>query len=184
MIALLVIDMQVGLFIDETPRYDADNVIKRINALGKAVRKNCGIVIFIQYDGPGGEPFEPGSDEWQILPSIERYTDDIIINKTACDSFYMTELKTVLNKKNINKLIITGCATDYCVDTTVRAAISHDYKVSVAADAHTTANRPQIDAATLIHHHNCLWPNLIHPKISVKVKQTADLIAQLNKESS
>ena len=31
--ALLVIDMQAGLFTDETPRHEAEGVVSRINAL-------------------------------------------------------------------------------------------------------------------------------------------------------
>ena len=38
MIALLVIDMQVGLFEGDPPRHDADGVIRRINEIAKVVR--------------------------------------------------------------------------------------------------------------------------------------------------
>lgn len=48
MTALLVIDMQVGLFTEDTPRHDAEGVVRRINALGKAVRLGGGLVIFVQ----------------------------------------------------------------------------------------------------------------------------------------
>lgn len=37
MTALLVIDMQAGLFRAETPRFDTEGVVARINALGRAV---------------------------------------------------------------------------------------------------------------------------------------------------
>ena len=38
-------------------------------------------------------------------------------------------------------LLVTGCATDFCVDTTVRVAASRDYEIVVVADGHTTADR-------------------------------------------
>ena len=175
-VALLVIDMQAGRFTDETPRYDAEGVVSRINALARTIRKNNGPVIFIQHDSPKGDTFEPGSPEWQFLPTLKISPDDIIIHKTSCDSFYNTKLKNVLDQEKIKKLIITGCATDCCVDSTVRAAVSHDLNVIVVADGHTTADRPHVDAATLINYHNWLWPTLIHPRIKIIVMKANDLI--------
>jgi nicotinamidase-related amidase len=179
-IALLIIDMQVGLFTSETPRYDADGVVSRINAIGGAVRQSGGIVIFIQHDGPEGDPLEPGRQGWQLLPSLERGLGDVVVRKTACDAFYSTELKAVLDRRKVRRLIVTGCATDFCVDTTVRSAISRGYRVVVVADGHTTADRPHVCAASLIQHHNWLWQNLTHPKVRIDVTQTDDLIASCN----
>ena len=175
--ALLVIDMQKGLFADETPRYDADGVVERINALGRAVRGSGGLVVFIQHTGSQGNALEMGTDGWYLLSSLERGADDVIVCKSACDAFYNTDLANVLDARKVRRLIVTGCATDFCVDTTVRAAISRDYQVAVAADGHTTADRPHIDAAALIRHHNWLWRNLIHPKVRIEVVPAGDLIA-------
>jgi nicotinamidase-related amidase len=174
--ALLIIDMQVGLFNAETPRHDSDGVVNRINALGRVVRENGDIVVFIQHDGPQGDLLEPNTDGWQLLPSLERDQSDVVVNKTACDSFYGTELTTILSRKKVRRLIITGCATEFCVDTTVRAAISRDYRVVVVAEGHTTTDRPHVDARSLIRHHNWLWQNLIHPTVLVKVTKLEDLI--------
>jgi nicotinamidase-related amidase len=179
MTALLVIDMQVGSFTTETPRFDADGVVGRINALARAVRESDGIVIFIQHDGPAGDAFEPGTSGWQLLPSLERDPADAVVHKTACDSFYETELEAVLGRRRARRLLVTGCATDFCVDTTVRAAMSREYQVVVAADGHTTADRPHVDAASLIQHHNWLWHNLIHPKVQIEVVSAGDLIARI-----
>ena len=51
----------------------------------------------------------------------------------------------------------TGSATDFCVDTTVRAAASRDYEVALIADGHTTRDRPHLEAAAIIQHHNWMW---------------------------
>jgi nicotinamidase-related amidase len=174
--ALLIIDMQVGLFRAETPRYDANGVVNRINALARAVRENGDIVVFIQHNGAQGDPLEQGTEGWQIIPALERYPSDVIVNKTACNSFYKTELTSILDRKKVRRLIITGCATDFCVDATIQAAISRDYKVVVVADGHTTTDRPHIDARSLIRHHNWLWQNLIHPKLRIEVRKMEELI--------
>jgi len=179
MTALLVIDMQVGVFTEDTPRHDAEGVVRRINALGKAVRLGGGVVIFVQHDGPRGDTFEPGSDGWCLLPSLERHERDAIVHKRACDAFYETELVDVLHRHGSRQLIVAGCATDFCVDTTVRAAASLDYEVMVAEDGHTTADRPHVDAVSVIRHHNWLWQNLIHPKRQIKVLPAASIIAHV-----
>jgi nicotinamidase-related amidase len=175
--ALLIIDMQVGAF-QSTERHDAAGVIARINALLRAVRAASGLVVFIQHDEPQG-PYRPGADTWQIIPELERMPDDRVVHKTACDSFYETDLAEVLGGHR--QLIVTGCATDFCVDTTVRAAASRDYAVTVASDAHTTADRPHMDAASVIKHHNWLWENLILPRSEVRVLPTADILVEMER---
>jgi nicotinamidase-related amidase len=155
-------------------------VIARINAVGRAVRQSGGIVVFIQHDGPKAEPFEPGTSGWQLLPSLERFEGDSIVHKTACDAFYDTELADMLNQHAVCRLLVTGCATDFCVDTTVRAAMSRDYEVIVVEDGHTTADRPHVRAEAVIRHHNWLWQNLIHPKVQVEVVRASELIARIS----
>ena len=179
--ALLVIDMQKGLFTDETPRHDAEGVVARINALVLAIRGSGGIVVFIQHNGPQGDTLETGTDGWQLLPSLERNPEDVVVRKSACDAFYDTDLTSVLYSGEVRRVIVAGCATDFCVDSTVRAALSRDYQVVVVADGHTTADRPHIDAAALIRHHNWLWRNLIHPKVRIEVALAEDLIARCQK---
>jgi nicotinamidase-related amidase len=183
-IALLVVDMQVGLFEGHLPRWDADGVIQRINAVAKAVRAVGGIVIFVQHDDPQGGILEPGTDGWKILPALERTDRDPVVRKQACDSFYETELPDILEHHNAQELIVTGCATDFCVDTTVRAAASRDYQVVVVADGHTTGDRPHLDAVSIIDHHNWMWENLILPRSQVKVLSAADLVRQIQPETS
>lgn len=179
MTALLVIDMQVGLFTEDTRRHDAEGVVRRINALATAVRRGGGLVIFVQHDGPTDDTFEPGSDGWRLLPSLEQDERDAIVHKRASDAFYETNLADVLRQHGSRQLIVTGCATDFCVDSTVRAAASLDYEVMVVEDGHTTADRPHVDAVSVIRHHNWLWQNLIHPKRQIKVLPAARVIAHL-----
>ncbi|MBI3374416.1 MAG: cysteine hydrolase [Betaproteobacteria bacterium] len=179
MIALLIIDMQVGLFGKETPRHDAEGVVGRINALARVVRQAGGIVILIQHDGPPGDPLERGTDGWGILASLERQNGDMVVHKRACDAFYETDLSDILHKHDARQLIVTGCATDFCVDTTVRAAASRDYEIVVVEDGHTTADRPHLDAVSVVRHHNWVWQNLLHPRRQIKVLPAASIIGQV-----
>src|SRR6185436_15177722 len=109
MTGLLVINMQAGLFGPESPRHDTEGVVDRINQLARAVRRAGGVVVFVQHDGPPGDPFEPGTEGWRFLASLERGAGDLVVHKTACDAFYRTELAEVLDKHRVSRLIVTGC---------------------------------------------------------------------------
>lgn len=167
--ALLIIDMQKVLFTPQTPRFDAENVIARINHLSAAFRSNGLPVIFIQHDGSRDKFCYPGSREWEILEELVRHSGDEVISKKANDAFYQTRLHQFLQMNRISELVITGCATDFCVDTTVKSALAHNYNVTVIADAHTTADRPHLQAAKIIEHYNWVWSELIPTEGKVNV---------------
>jgi nicotinamidase-related amidase len=174
--ALLIIDMQMGSFKPETPRYDADGVVERINSLSDYFRQNGDKVIFIQHDGTKENSYIPGTSDWNILPTLVRQTDDIIISKTANDSFYNTDLETVLKKIDITDLFITGCATDFCVNATVHSALIKNYNVFVVKDCHTTANRPHLSAEKVIQYHNWLWENMTPTNGIIKLITSKEVI--------
>jgi nicotinamidase-related amidase len=174
--ALLIIDMQVGLFKEETPRFDATGVIARINQLSAILRSNGDQIIFIQHDGNKTDSLEPGTVDWQLLPDLHQGINDLYIRKTTCDSFFKTELDNVLKNESINEILVTGCATDFCVDTTIRSAASNTYKVVVVKDGHTTTDRPHINEKTVIAHHNWVWENLIVPDRNIDVIASEQLI--------
>jgi nicotinamidase-related amidase len=161
--ALLVIDMQVGSFGKDARRHDVPALIGRLNGLARRVRDAGGTVIFVQHDGPTGDPHHPGQPGWAILPELEKLPGDLTLRKTACDSFLNTDLERVLAARGLRELIVTGCATDYCVDTTIRAALARGYRTIVPSDGHTTAERPHLTATKIIEHHNAIWRDFIAP---------------------
>ncbi len=77
-----------------------------------------------------------------------------------------------------------GLTPDYCVDTTVRAAASLDYQVTVVRDGHTTSDRPYLDAATVKEHHNTVWENLILPRARIRLATAEELMAQLKRRTA
>lgn len=173
----LIVDMQVGVFA-ATPRHDEAGIVGRINALTDAVRGRSGRVVFIRHTD-AADGLAEGSDAWQVLPMLEQREGDRYVEKTACDSFLASTLAAVLAEAPFDALIMAGCATEFCFDTTVRAAASLGYPVWVASDAHTTANRSHLDAEAIIRHHNYVWENLIVPGKPVCLASTAELCAEL-----
>ena len=176
--AMLVIDMQLGLFSSRQPRYQSNSVIANINRLLDACHVQGIPVIFIQHDGPIGDDLEPLSQGWELLPNLHRGPADHRIRKTSCDSFYRTGLQPLLHSLGVKSLIITGCPSDYCIDTTLRMAVSLDYQCFVISDAHTTSDRAHMDARTIITHHNSIWRNLICPK-PVQLLTTQRMLEEL-----
>ena len=167
--ALIVIDMQVGSFTPRSARNNATALIARLNRLAAQVRDRSGLVVFVQHDGPPGDPHHPQAEGWQLLPELERRNGDFIVRKKNCDAFLETNLDRVLDGPDVSELIIAGCATDYCVDTTVRAALARGYKTTVPSDGHTTADRPHLSAAQIIAHHNAIWADFISPAGAARV---------------
>jgi len=161
--ALVIIDMQQGSFTPMTARHDAAGLVARLNALAARVRRAGGLVVFVQHDGPEGDPHHPAHPGWQLLPGLDARPDDPVVRKTACDAFLGTALDEVLRAHGAGGLIVTGCATDYCVDTTVRAALARGWRTVVPSDGHTTADRPHLPAVKIIEHHNAIWADFIAP---------------------
>lgn len=174
--ALVVVDMQVGL-LDGSPKHDLAGVIQRINALAAMVRQNSGHVVWIRHCGKGGDGFEPGSKGWAFLPELVQQPRDIVVDKTLNDSFAGTALHDTLQRGAPNRLLIAGWATDFCVDATVRSAVSRDYTVVVVSDGHTLSDRPHLDAPTVIRHHNWVWSGLLTNR-SIHVATASELLAE------
>jgi len=167
--ALIVIDMQQGSFGPEMPRHDAAGLVTRLNRLARQIRTDGGAVIFVQHDGPPGDPHHPAEPGWRLLPTLEIKPDDTVVHKTSCDAFLDTTLDAVLRESGIDRLIITGCATDYCVDTTVRSALARGWPTIVPSDGHTTVDRPHLSAMQIIAHHNAIWADFLAPKGPARV---------------
>ncbi|TDN51632.1 MULTISPECIES: isochorismatase family protein [Buttiauxella] len=166
---LMVIDMQNGVF--EAPRINRDICTTRINQLINTADK----VIFIQHTEQG---LEQGTAAFDLLAELIQPIDALYVTKTACDAFYRTELDEVLNRHQIKEFVVCGCATDYCVDATIKNGASRGYAMTVAADAHTTANRPAALAEVLIEHYNDVWRNFTIPGNTLRVKSTAEILEQ------
>jgi nicotinamidase-related amidase len=172
--ALIVVDMQVGL-LNGAPKHDLPRVIGRINRLAAKVRARSGRVIFIQHCGGKGDDFEPETPGWTLLPELHRDATDIVVRKTLNDPFAGTDLAVRLKEIAPDRILITGWATDFCVDATVRSVVSNRYDVVVVTDAHTLNDRPHLDAASVIRHHNWVWSNLITQR-SIRLARTDELL--------
>jgi nicotinamidase-related amidase len=173
--ALVVIDVQAGLFSGPSEPHDAAGVLARINDLAMRARAAGVPVIFIQHDGLADDGLEPGAPGWRLHPLLVRTPADIVVRKTACDAFYRSALAETLARAGVREIVITGFATEFCVETTVRRAASEGFDVVLVSDAHTTGDRPVLPAWQIIAHHNWVLANLVQPDNPVQVRPASEV---------
>jgi nicotinamidase-related amidase len=152
--ALLVIDVQNGMFQEGDAIYQGKELLKKLDKIIHQARINQMPIFYIQHNEPAGWPLEFGKEGWEIHPEIMPCNQDVIIQKKSPDSFLHTTLESELKKKEIEHVFITGIQTEVCVDTTCRRAFSKGYKVTLVADAHSTWDSDDLTAKAIIHHHN------------------------------
>lgn len=158
--ALLVIDVQQGLFAPEPQPANAADVIARINQLTERARAQGVPVVFVQHEATEGEHFRHGSEAWALESGLVVADTDLLSRKTTPDSFHRTDMEATLKGKGVSHLVICGCATEFCVDTTVRRAAALGYDITLVSDAHTTHDKPHAAAAAITAHHNATLPSI------------------------
>lgn len=170
-IALLVLDMQ-KIFADKTLVSFIPSVppiIKSINKLISVFERRDLPIIFTRHTN---NPENAGlmSKWWRSLIEAEKdhsnIIDDficpsaILIEKHQYDAFYNTQLESILKKKGIKQLVITGLMTNVCCDTTARSAFIRGFQVFFGIDA-TAAHNYQLHESSLISlSHSCAIPVL------------------------
>ena len=157
--ALIVIDVQMCMFDPDYPVYDSEGLLKRLQALIAQARQSNAPVIYVQHCGAQGAPHEPGQPGFEIHPAIAPLANETIVQKRMPDSFFETSLQSVLAEQALEKLVIAGIQSDYCVDTTCRAATSLGYDVTLVEDAHSTWGDGGLSAEQIINHHNRVLGN-------------------------
>lgn len=98
------------------------------------------------------------------------------MRKTTPDAFLRTNLETLLNTLAVDRLIVCGYATEFCVDTTVRRAAGLRYPVTIVGDAHTTHDKDHATGEQIRTHHNATLPNITSFSVKIDVVSVASLI--------
>src|SRR6202008_1826217 len=76
----------------------------------------------------------PQHMEYRHLDELRPLANDIEIYKTRYSEFYNTELDSILRERDIQYLIVTGCTTSVCVESTIRDAMFRDYSCILLED--------------------------------------------------
>jgi len=143
--ALLVIDVQQGMFNKKIPAYKGFEVVGNINILIEKAHAAGAPVFIIQH--AGATVFAEGSEDWKLYPELRFAAGDVLVAKHKPDAFLGTLLEDHLKKIGITQVVTTGFVTHGCVKATTLGAKERGYQVILAHDAHSSYSK---DAAELI----------------------------------
>ena len=106
--------------------------------LEQAKRRRNGA--YVSY--PVCEPGEWNGDFFQVKP----LASEVIVTKHRYGAFEGTDLDLVLRSRGVRTVIMTGVATNVCVETTARQAFLKDYYVVFTSDCSATFSQAAHDA--------------------------------------
>lgn len=143
--ALLIIDVQQGLFTKSTPIYRSEELPRNINTLVERARQADVPIFYVQHSDQ--KSLVKGSPGWQLHPQLQPVETDCVIEKQHGNAFEATNLDATLKARHIDTLIVTGLVTHGCVRATCLGAKELGYRVVLVRDAHSNYHR---QAAQLI----------------------------------
>jgi len=81
--------------------------------------------------GPGADP---GVESADTIKELAPLPHELVVRGHTYDKFYGTPLDLALRSQGIRYLIMTGITTDVCVNSTLIAATSRNYRVTAVTD--------------------------------------------------
>jgi len=92
-------------------------------------------------------------DTWgaRIVDDLKVEEGDVIFEKTRYSAFFQTNLDTILKTYGIKYLIITGTATNICVEASIRDAYYLGYFPILVSDAAEPGGPPFVQDATIFN---------------------------------
>jgi nicotinamidase-related amidase len=131
-----VIDVQVGMDDPGRPPRNNPDAEANIARLLDAFRSAGRLCIHVRHDAPDpASPFAPGRPGNVIKPIVAPLAGEWLIIKHVNSAFIGTDLEARLRNAGISALVITGEATNYCVETTARMASNLGFDAYVVDDA-------------------------------------------------
>jgi len=125
--ALLIIDVQNDFF--KINQACADSLKSAIEYINEAIdifrKKNLPIVV-IQHKNEK-ENLVPGNPGFDVPGNVKLEPQDLHVVKTYGNSFTKTGLAEKLRELGVDTVIITGFCAEFCVLSTYRGALDHDF---------------------------------------------------------
>lgn len=100
-----------------------------------------------------GEPLrytEDGSEGQKLIPELTVEDGDLVVKKYRSSAFWGTNLDMLLRSNGVQTVIVSGCTTEGCVESTARDAMFNDYYVVIADDCVASDDLEQHDASMLL----------------------------------
>ncbi len=141
--ALLLIDIQNDYFPGgKMVLAGMEEAAKKAAELLRVFRSAGKPVFFIRHlsTRPDATFFINGTEGTDIHSSVSPLTGETVIEKHFPNSFFQTELLSILKESDVTDLVICGAMSHMCIDTTVRAAKELGFKCILITNACATRN--------------------------------------------
>lgn len=94
-----------------------------------------------------------GTPGHQFVPELAPLPGEITVKKYRSSGFWGTNLDLLLRSQGIETLIVTGCTTEGCVESTARDGQFTDHYVVIPEDCVASDDRAQHEASLLLMRH-------------------------------
>ena len=142
--ALLLVDYQNDYFPEGKWELEGIDLAAANGAmlLERFRHKNLPVVhIRHEFESHDAPFFVAGSDGAKIHTSVAAQEGEPVILKHSANSFKDTDLKSLLDELEIQRVIVIGAMSHMCIDAATRAAADYGYEVIVAQDACATVEQ-------------------------------------------
>jgi len=136
--ALLIIDVQKGLFSKKTPVYRGEEMLTNICHLASLAHQEGVPVIYVQHTN---STMPENTDGWQLHPHLQPIESDLFICKQRGSAFEKTPLNDILSKLGVREIIITGMVSNGCIQTACIDGVKLGYRVTLVSDGHSNFNQ-------------------------------------------
>ncbi len=141
-LALMVIDLQKAFYNGESLE-SMDNACEYINAILPLFRKKGLPIIWVQ-DMDKEDGVVPGTEGFEFIDCLKPENGEHRIHKEYGNSFNKTNVIEILNKNDIDTVVITGYCAEYCVLSTYRGALDHDLTPVILRNGIASGNKNNI----------------------------------------
>jgi nicotinamidase-related amidase len=170
--AVLIIDTQAALF--DPPPPEAEEVVARINGLTARARAAGAPVVFVQHETATDE-LAADTPGWQLHPGLVTDDTDLRVRKKMSDAFLHTDLHALLAERDVRHLVVCGYSSEFCVDSSVRGGASRGYAITLAADAHTSHDKPHATGLQIRTHENETLRNIGSFHVTIDAEPAAGI---------
>ncbi|QRP47023.1 isochorismatase family protein [Amycolatopsis sp. FDAARGOS 1241] len=128
--ALVLVDFQDRIVALPTTPFTGPEVAANAVRLRDAFSESGAQIVIIQVR-------RPGSEESPVIAELKPRAGEKLVIKTAIGGFYNTDLHAHLRDAGVRTVVFGGIATEFGVESTLRAAADFGYEVVAVSDAMT-----------------------------------------------
>lgn len=154
--ALLILDMQVGLFHGPEKPWRGEVLLDTVNGLLDKAHAARAPVFLARHTGPDGSPLAADGPLTQLVPGLRLNGSEQVFQKRRPNAFTGTGLLEMLETADAKGVVIAGMKTQFCIDSTCRAAQDLGLDAVLISDGHTCPDTPLLKADAIVAHHNAL----------------------------